>query len=115
MGKMVRMTLEQIKASRPSVDRARIDATTEDDIRRYMIEDGYDPDYEPDEVRLVLPAKAVRQKLGMTQEAFAIALRIPLATLRNWEQGRTMPDPAAQSLLRAVARDPRAVLAAIAG
>jgi hypothetical protein len=34
---------------------------------------------------------------------FARALRIPLATLRNWEQGRVRPDPAARSLLTIVA------------
>lgn len=114
MGKMVRMTLEQIRANRPVVDEAKLDATTEDDTRRYMIEDGYNPDHEPKDVRVLLPARDVRNRLGMTQEAFAAALQIPLATLRNWEQGRTIPDPAAQSLLRAVARDPKAVLAAIA-
>ncbi len=115
MGRMVRMTLEEIRASKPAVDQAKLDRTTEEDIRRYQIEDGYDPDYEPRQMRLVVPAREVRRKLGLTQEAFAAALQIPLATLRNWEQGRTIPDPAAQSLLRAVARDPKAVLAAIAG
>ena len=109
------MTLEEIRASKPAVDQAKLDRTTEEDIRRYQIEDGYDPDYEPRQMRLVVPAREVRRKLGLTQEAFAAALQIPLATLRNWEQGRTIPDPAAQSLLRAVARDPKAVLAAIAG
>lgn len=112
---MARMTLEQIMAREPQIDHAKLDVTTEEDIRRYQIEDGYDPDYQPEQVRVVQPAKHVRRQLGLTQEAFAAALRIPLATLRNWEQGRTMPDPAAQSLLRAVAHDPKAVLAAIAG
>lgn len=111
---MARMTLEQIRAAGPSFDEAKLDATTEEDIRRYQIEDGYDSDPAPTEVRVVLPAQDVRRKLGLTQEAFAAALQIPLATLRNWEQGRTMPDPAARSLLRAVARDPKAVFAAIA-
>ena len=49
----------------------------------------------------------------MTQEEFARALRIPVATLRNWEQGRVRPDPAARSLLLAVYRSPKAVLAAL--
>lgn len=115
MGKIVRMTLEQIKATKPKIDRTKLDATTEDDIRRYQIEDGYDPDYEPGQVTLVVPPHVIRKKLGMTQEVFAAALQIPLATLRNWEQGRTRPDPAARSLLRAVSRDPKAVLAAIRG
>ena len=37
-------TLDEIRASRPKFDRAQIDATTEGDIRRHMIEDGEDPD-----------------------------------------------------------------------
>jgi putative transcriptional regulator len=37
-------TLEEIRASRPVVDRAKVVATTEDDIRRQQIEDGEDPD-----------------------------------------------------------------------
>jgi putative transcriptional regulator len=50
----------------------------------------------------------------MTQEQFAEALRIPLATLRNWEQGRFAMDPAAKSLLRIVAKDPKAAFKALA-
>lgn len=46
----------------------------------------------------------------MTQEQFAAALHIPVATLRNWEQGRNAIDPAARSLLLIVARNPRAAL-----
>jgi hypothetical protein len=38
------MTLEEIKASHPIVDRAKVAATTEADIRRQQIEDGEDPD-----------------------------------------------------------------------
>jgi putative transcriptional regulator len=50
----------------------------------------------------------------MTQAGFARALRIPLATLRNWEQGRVLPDPAARSLLTLVARNPKAAFKALA-
>jgi putative transcriptional regulator len=50
----------------------------------------------------------------MTQEDFAKALRIPLATLRNWEQGRVGLDPAVRSLLTIVARNPEAAFAALA-
>lgn len=38
------MTLEEIKATRPKVDAARIAAMTEADIRRQQIEDGENPD-----------------------------------------------------------------------
>ena len=110
---MARMTLAEIMASRPQVDRARLGATTEEDIRRYMIEDGEDPDAVPSGYVEELPPAMVRAKLKMSQEAFAKALTIPVATLRNWEQGRFRPDPAARALLRIVARNPEAALAAL--
>lgn len=50
----------------------------------------------------------------MTQEAFAAALRLPVATVRNWEQGRFDPDPAARALMTIVAANPRLALAALA-
>jgi putative transcriptional regulator len=44
--------------------------------------------------------KAIRLSLRMSQHHFAAAYRIPLSTLKNWEQGRRMPDaPAAAYLL----------------
>ena len=36
---MARMTLEQIKTCRPATDRRKIEATTEEDIARQMVED----------------------------------------------------------------------------
>ncbi len=38
------MTLEEIRATRPMVDLAKIAATTETEIRRHQIEDAEDPD-----------------------------------------------------------------------
>jgi hypothetical protein len=40
------MILAQTMATSPDVDLAKIDGTTEQDIRRQMREDGYDPDEE---------------------------------------------------------------------
>jgi putative transcriptional regulator len=57
----------------------------------------------------------VRKPLvNMTQEEFADALGIPVATLRNWEQGRHGIDPAARSLLIPIASDPEETLATLA-
>jgi putative transcriptional regulator len=110
---IVRKTLAQIRASGGRVDHAILDATTEEDIRRHMIEDGEDPDAPVIGGELTILPEAVRYKLGMTQEEFAEALRIPVGTLRNWEQGRVKPDPAARSLLLAVYDNPKAVLRAL--
>jgi putative transcriptional regulator len=112
---ITRMTTEQIRAGGGGrVDRARLDATTEDDIRRHMMEDGEDPDAEPRFVASIL-AQNVRRKLGLTQVAFAALLNIPVATLRNWEQNRFTMDPAAQTLLRLIDREPEAALRALRG
>lgn len=53
--------------------------------------------------------KKLREKLDMTQEAFAAAYRIPVGTLRDWEQGRKHPDAPARAYLTVIARNPKAV------
>jgi len=109
---IVRKSLDEIKANRPKVGLAKIKSTTEADIRRHQIEDGEDPDAAP-AYAVTYPPQAVRKQLKMTQEQFAMALHIPLATLRNWEQGRTAPDPAARALLTIVAKEPEKALRAL--
>lgn len=59
-------------------------------------------------------ARRVRQTLGLSQDAFAERYGIPVATLRDWEQGRRDPDTAAVSYLTAIAADPEAVARALA-
>lgn len=110
---MARISLEQLKTTRPAIDQAKIEATTEKDIRRHMIEDGQNPDAEPTGYRPVLSVTAIRERLNMTQTVFAQALGVPVATIRNWEQGRKQPDPAARSLLTIVAREPEAAFRAL--
>ena len=90
----------------------KLDATTEADIRRYMHEDGQD-DSDVAGFASVIPPQWLRKRLGMTQKEFARALRIPLSTLRNWEQGRALPDPAARALLTIVAKNPKTALKAL--
>jgi putative transcriptional regulator len=65
--------------------------------------------------RVELPdVKAIRRALRMSQGEFSAAYRIPLATLKNWEQGRRQPDAPAAAYLRAIARKPREIMEAIA-
>ncbi len=51
-------------------------------------------------------AKIIRRALELTQEEFAARYHIPLGTLRDWEQGRAVPDQATQAYLTLIARDP---------
>lgn len=50
--------------------------------------------------------KAIREELGLSQQAFASAYHIPLATLKGWEQGRRQPDATASAYLSVIARLP---------
>jgi len=45
--------------------------------------------------------------------SFAAAYRIPLSTLKNWEQGRRMPDAPAAAYLLAIKRRPKGIMEAV--
>jgi putative transcriptional regulator len=57
--------------------------------------------------------KAIRRSLHMSQHRFAEAYRIPLPTLKNWEQGRRHPDAPAAAYLLAIKRRPKEVMEAV--
>jgi putative transcriptional regulator len=62
-----------------------------------------------------IDVKAIRQRLDLTQEQFAMHYGLELDAVRNWEHGRRKPDTAAQSYLRAISNDPAGVEAALWG
>jgi len=53
--------------------------------------------------------RAIRQQLQMSQQRFAATYRIPLPTLKNWEQGRRAPDAPAAAYLQAIALHPKII------
>ena len=55
----------------------------------------------------------IRRAFRLTQEEFSEKFRIPLGTLRDWEQGRKEPDAAARAYLMVIARNPVAVTEAL--
>lgn len=59
--------------------------------------------------------KGVREELGKTQMEFAELLHIPVTTLRNWEQGRRVPQGPAISLLTIIEKIPKQALKALQG
>jgi putative transcriptional regulator len=59
--------------------------------------------------------RAIRRALRMSQHRFAAAFRIPLPTLKNWEQGRRQPDAPAAAYLLAIKRRPKEIMEAVAG
>jgi putative transcriptional regulator len=53
--------------------------------------------------------KQLRAQYQLSQHGFAALLGISVATLRNWEQGRRVPEGPARVLLQVVARHPDAL------
>lgn len=110
---MAKISLDALRTRISTVDRAKLDATTDDDIRRHKAEDGYGDRALPDAVREVVPPKALRIRLALTQQDMADALRIPVGTWRNWEQGRVALEHAGRSLLAIVQTNPEMALRAL--
>jgi putative transcriptional regulator len=50
--------------------------------------------------------KALRHGLDLSQSEFSSRFGVPIAALRNWEQGRRQPDPTANTYLHLVAFNP---------
>ncbi|MBE7496009.1 MAG: helix-turn-helix domain-containing protein [Verrucomicrobiaceae bacterium] len=57
--------------------------------------------------------RSLRERVELTQSAFARMIGVSVRTLQNWEQGRREPDGPAKALLKVVERQPKAVLAAL--
>lgn len=57
--------------------------------------------------------KALRAKVGMTQEQFAARFGFSTATLRHWERGDRTPHGPALVLLNVIDHNPAAVIEAL--
>ena len=58
--------------------------------------------------------KALRQRLGLSQAAFARRYGFAVGSIRNWEQGCRQPKGPTRLLLRVIEREPEAVQRALA-
>jgi putative transcriptional regulator len=92
------------------IDIARVDATTEADVKRHMLEDDLAALTDAGDY-----ARQIRRRLGLTQVQLAAKLDVPIDTLRNWEQGKRYPTGPAKALLKILDRAPEAALAALNG
>lgn len=68
---------------------------------------------DPATYRAHIPAEVdvrqIRRKLDLTQDAFSLRFGIPVATIKDWEQGRRAPEGAARVLLMVIDHEPKAV------
>lgn len=51
---------------------------------------------------MIIDIKALRQKLDLTQEQFAVKIGVTSMTVRRWEKGVTHPSRMAQKLLKEI-------------
>lgn len=57
--------------------------------------------------------RAIRTKLDLSQDKFAVMFGVSAGTVRGWEQGRRRPDGPARVLLTVIDREPDAVKRAL--
>lgn len=57
--------------------------------------------------------KAIRTKLGMTQQTFAARFGFSVNTLRHWEQGKREPEGPTRAYLLVIERAPNTVQRAL--
>ncbi|MGA9868027.1 MAG: helix-turn-helix domain-containing protein [Acetobacteraceae bacterium] len=71
------------------------------------------PEYEVT-VPEAVDVAALRGKLGLSQARFARAFGLDVGAVQAWEQHRRRPDRTARVLLAVIAREPEAVMRALA-
>lgn len=57
--------------------------------------------------------RQLRSRLELSQSQFAALYGIPVANIRQYEIGRTMPPPAVRSFLKVIAAEPQRAAAAL--
>jgi putative transcriptional regulator len=107
--------MDEVASRRIDDDLAAADAMTEEELEAAARRDPDNPPLDEAKYRAAMALAAerdihgvarLRRKLGMAQVQFADRYKIPLQTLRQWEQGVREPDAAARSLLAVIEADP---------
>jgi putative transcriptional regulator len=97
-------------------EQVRLDSLTDEEITAAALADPDNPLLTEEELERGVLGRRVRlgrQAAGLSQQEFAERFRIPVATLRDWEQGRRKPDAASLAYLTVIEREPEAVVRAL--
>jgi putative transcriptional regulator len=95
---------------------AKLDAMTPEEIECNALIDPDNPPSTPEELERGIAGRFVRrlrEKLSLSQTEFAEAFGVNVARLRDWEQGRTLPDTFAMTFLKVIEKEPKAVQRAL--
>jgi putative transcriptional regulator len=91
---------------------ARLDALTDAEITAAAERDPDNPPLTEEEfanIKMIQLLRGARSRTGLNQAQFAARYRINVTRLRDWKQGRSVPDSAALAYLQVIAREPEAV------
>jgi putative transcriptional regulator len=97
------MTKRAFDKIRAGLDDARAYLDGSADAARYRVH-----------VPETIDVRAIRSRLGLSQQAFAATYGFAVSAVRDWEQGRRQPDRSARILLKIVEKEPQAVARALA-
>ncbi len=73
-------------------------AKGEADAKRYRVH-----------VPATIDVRAIRARLGLTQQEFAMRFGFSINTLRHWEQGKRVPEGPTRAYLIVIDHEPKAV------
>jgi len=106
------------------IDWSRVDATTDEEIARQAATDAETaPIFTAEELlsagRRIKPeavedVRALRLRLGLSQERFAARFGFTVSAIRQYESHRRIPSGPVRTLLRVIAKEPDAVTRALA-
>jgi putative transcriptional regulator len=102
---------------RDGTDWAYLDAMTDEEAEANALSDPDNPPLTTEQLRAAprMPqVKVIRRAFRLTQEEFSARYHIPLGTLRDWEQGRSVPDQTARAYLKVIATNPDGTAKALA-
>jgi len=102
----VKLTREMAEKAIRETDWARLDAQTDEEIAANIASD---PDAPPLMTGAMMASgvvRVIRMKLGITQVEFSRRFRIPLGTLRDWEQARATAPDFAIAYIRVIGQHP---------
>ena len=105
----VRSKLDPGPQSRLSENtRRHLDRLTDEQLTANAMSDPDNPPLTTSELERIGAARAVKRArvaTGLSQNVFAKRFRINAARLRDWEQGRTLPDSAALAYLAVIEKE----------
>ncbi len=113
---IVRYKRGEVPSAMTPEEWARLEAMTPEEIEQNALDDPDNPPSTDEELDRAVAGRFVRQTreaTGLSQDKFAERFGLNVSRLRDWEQGRYLPDSFAMAFLRVIRKDPLYVAEAL--